>query len=618
VEVIDADVDASSGTPYLVMELLEGRELGELVEERRLTEGEVLWAMRQLARALEAAHGKGVVHRDLKPENLFVARRERGEPRLKVLDFGIAKVIADGRPATATMQGGTPLYMAPEQTQHAGKIGPHTDVWAFGLIAFRLRVGRHYWLGDDVAQIFGELLGRRYPPATERARAFGVELPLGFDAFFARTVAADAADRVRSVAEALELLEGAFGRAAAVPIDPAARPVRAVRAAAWSPPLDRPPPSSTLPQHLESGLPSDHEARSMGRAGAGAPPRPTTDALTTPYPPSSPANPRPDLVERTPAAEATPAHTGAPTSRTGARAGEQPSRGARQGARRRWVLWGVVVVGGAAALGAVALRGPLRTERATTPGREPSASASASPRATASWVRVEPVAGLALGVPPGTADAVVGLRPKARAQAPTAAFELQAREVSWGELEPWLASTGERAPLPSWLPSAPSARAGLPATGLTWTLARAYCRSLGADLPTEEEWELAARQVHPMQLRSAPPGPVRVHPVGGGCDAALCDLLDNAREWTRSPGRADDGTPDALESDGKTFHMVRGFPVLDPERVAKMDPAERAVFSVGHGLLPAYRRSTCGDGPCGDKAVAARDTVGFRCARAVP
>ncbi len=97
-----------------------------------------------------------------------------GEAKLKVLDFGIAKVSAEGKQATATMQGGSPQYMAPEQTERDGQIGPATDVWAFGLIAFRLLVGHTYWHGDDGARIFGELFTRTYAPATQRA--LGVRL----------------------------------------------------------------------------------------------------------------------------------------------------------------------------------------------------------------------------------------------------------------------------------------------------------------------------------------------------------------------------------------------------------------------------------------------------------
>ena len=84
-----------------------------------------------------------MVHRDLKPENLFVARRDDGSPKLKILDFGIAKVVSEsGKAAAKTRILGTPLYMSPEQIRGDGAIGPRADLYALGHIAFTLLVGQ--------------------------------------------------------------------------------------------------------------------------------------------------------------------------------------------------------------------------------------------------------------------------------------------------------------------------------------------------------------------------------------------------------------------------------------------------------------------------------------------
>src|SRR4051812_17815117 len=149
VDVLDAGVDEDTGVPFLVMEFLAGEELGDYVKRRGpLPGGEVVAILQQAARALDKAHARGVVHRDLKPENLFVSVRDE-QTTVKILDFGIAKVLQSAN-SSSTRGTGTPLYMAPEQTRRSSKIGPTTDIWALGLIAYRLLVGRPYWLADDV------------------------------------------------------------------------------------------------------------------------------------------------------------------------------------------------------------------------------------------------------------------------------------------------------------------------------------------------------------------------------------------------------------------------------------------------------------------------------------
>jgi serine/threonine protein kinase len=199
VEVVTAGIDEPTGIPYLAMELLEGETLAALVDRRSaLPPWEVREIYAQLGHALEAAHRAGIVHRDLKPENIFIAkgRRQGAAFTVKVLDFGIAKVIEEarhGNAATATL--GTPLWMAPEQTDQAGTIAPGTDVWALGLIAFRLLTGRHYWkTANDqqtsITSILREVLFEGLLPPSARAMELGVGnlVPPGFDNWFLHCV----------------------------------------------------------------------------------------------------------------------------------------------------------------------------------------------------------------------------------------------------------------------------------------------------------------------------------------------------------------------------------------------------------------------------------------------
>ncbi len=145
VKVVDADVASElDGAPFLVMELLNGTDLQKQLERRgRFPPDEALHYLAQAARALDKSHTIGIVHRDIKPENLFLHEREDGSAILKILDFGISKIIGgvaaiDLSGAGMTSTGavlGTPLYMSPEPARgRIAEIGPTTDVWAMGLI----------------------------------------------------------------------------------------------------------------------------------------------------------------------------------------------------------------------------------------------------------------------------------------------------------------------------------------------------------------------------------------------------------------------------------------------------------------------------------------------------
>jgi tRNA A-37 threonylcarbamoyl transferase component Bud32 len=231
VKVFDAGFDSGSGMPFLVMELLHGSELDKIVETQGpLSGARVSNYFRQIASGLDKAHGyvtrEGVatpiVHRDLKPENLFLADRESGEPTIKILDFGIAKVLTESTNVSQEVKG-TPLYMAFEQVA-AGKITRQTDIWPLGLIGFFLLTGKAYWksanLGEaTITQLFGEVLSLPIEPASVRAAELGVGhlLPPAFDGWFARCVEREPAKRFASAGECAQVLAEALGAGVAGP-----------------------------------------------------------------------------------------------------------------------------------------------------------------------------------------------------------------------------------------------------------------------------------------------------------------------------------------------------------------------------------------------------------------
>jgi len=141
VSVHDDDVD-DDGTPFLVMDFVEGETLADKIQHRRYNDDELLETAEQICSLLDAAHAAGVVHRDLKPDNLLV------DPtgRIRVLDFGIARLLEDEETSFhATKTGiafGTPGFISPEQALgHRHKVGPHTDLFALGATLFYLATG---------------------------------------------------------------------------------------------------------------------------------------------------------------------------------------------------------------------------------------------------------------------------------------------------------------------------------------------------------------------------------------------------------------------------------------------------------------------------------------------
>ncbi len=207
-EVFDAGIDPETKCPYLVMELLRGEDLGaRLKRAERFTAEETVALMEQAARALEKTHERGIIHRDLKPDNLFVTRRDDGAACLKILDFGIAKVINQEMtgPQATTSTFGTPYYMAREQiTGESALIGPSSDLYAVAHIVFSMLTGAPYFQeeaqanGGNVLAVLLAVGKGASEAATTRALRRGVELPSSFDGWFARATALFPRDRYQS------------------------------------------------------------------------------------------------------------------------------------------------------------------------------------------------------------------------------------------------------------------------------------------------------------------------------------------------------------------------------------------------------------------------------------
>ncbi|MFT3775692.1 MAG: serine/threonine-protein kinase [Minicystis sp.] len=217
VDVFDAGFDAATRMPFLAMELLRGEELGRRLKRYcRLPPADVVTYLHQTALALDKTHRANIVHRDLKPENLFLTERDDGPPRIKVLDFGIAKVIADSTTmGGATQSIGTPTYMAPEQLNPSARLTGAADRYALAMVAYTLLVGAPYWgeeaRGGNVLALAMVTVHGPREPASARAARRGMTLPPMFDAWFARAAHVDPTQRFPTCVEMIAALADVLG-----------------------------------------------------------------------------------------------------------------------------------------------------------------------------------------------------------------------------------------------------------------------------------------------------------------------------------------------------------------------------------------------------------------------
>jgi serine/threonine-protein kinase len=218
VRVFDVGETEREGAPYLVMELLEGRDLANVVARRGgLPLDFAIACIMQVCEVLAEAHAAGVVHRDLKPANLFLIEGVDGSPCVKVLDFGISLRQSGVSPLTDPgIVLGTPSYMAPEQMEARDAVGPRSDIWALGAILYELVVGRPAYKGESLPQIFLRIVKSETP----RPSVFRRDVPREVDEVVARCLSIDPRDRFGSVAElahALAACAPAAGAEASAP-----------------------------------------------------------------------------------------------------------------------------------------------------------------------------------------------------------------------------------------------------------------------------------------------------------------------------------------------------------------------------------------------------------------
>ncbi len=295
VQIFDTG-ETDAGEPFLVMELLHGEDLGTRLSRGRLSVADALDLAAQTLRGLRRAHAAGIVHRDLKPQNVFLARGDDERTHVKIVDFGLSKILGDSLPgqlghSSITQAGtmlGTPLYMSPEQIEAAPDVDHRTDLWSMGAILYETIAGAPPFTESSYARLVMSICQRDPRPVDELApgvppaltRVIARALERSRDARFESAEAFLAAilemmpgsDRARAAAPSLASMPAVPPDAARSPDPASSAHDSAQRLKSLSPALETPlpkaPPAEPSAPSDKGGQPPGAELRTYTTSAA--------------------------------------------------------------------------------------------------------------------------------------------------------------------------------------------------------------------------------------------------------------------------------------------------------------------------------------------------------------
>jgi eukaryotic-like serine/threonine-protein kinase len=202
----------TDGTPFMAMEYLEGHDLATALSSGPLSQAQAVDYVLQACEALAAAHALAIIHRDIKPSNLFLARRPDGNKSLKLLDFGISKVVDLEKQELTGSQAalGSPLYMSPEQLLSARDVDVRSDLYSLGVTFFEMLTGTAPFAAEDVPHSVAKILAGDRPTV----RSLNSKIPEALEAVIHRAISVDRNaryDTVAALAHALRSFTDAEG-----------------------------------------------------------------------------------------------------------------------------------------------------------------------------------------------------------------------------------------------------------------------------------------------------------------------------------------------------------------------------------------------------------------------